>query len=130
MKAVATPDLRRPELAGAVRATYAVFACLGLAGATWASRLPQISARLDPDPDLDPASLRLLLLMMAVSGVVELPTAGAAATRLGPRRAVTVVAVLVAIALHALALGYILWAPLLVGGLLLLGTPPASGMSP
>ncbi|MFF0087599.1 MFS transporter [Streptomyces canus] len=118
MNAAATPDLRRPELAGAVRATYAIFACLGLAGATWTSRLPQISARLD----LDPASLGLMLLMMAVGGLVVLPTAGAAVTRLGPRRAVTVVAVLVAIALGALALGYVLWAPLLVGGLVLLGT--------
>ncbi|MEU0947215.1 MFS transporter [Streptomyces canus] len=114
----ATPDLRRRELAGAVRATYAVFACLGLAGATWASRLPQISARLD----LDPASLGLMLLMMAVGGVAVLPLAGAAVTRLGPRRAVTVVAVLVAVALGALALGYVLWAPLMAGGLVLLGT--------
>ncbi|MFB7499368.1 MFS transporter [Streptomyces sp. NPDC056161] len=100
-----------------MRSTYAVFAALGLAVATWASRLPQIRARMD----LDPASLGLLLLVIAVGGVVVLPLAGAVVTRLGPRRAVTAVAVLVGVGLGAVALGYALWAPLLVAGLFLLG---------
>ncbi|MGW2964898.1 hypothetical protein ACWDGI_41500 [Streptomyces sp. NPDC001220] len=42
-----SPPLR--ETTRAVRSTYLVFALLGLAGATWASRLPQIRERMDLD---------------------------------------------------------------------------------
>ncbi|MEU0068787.1 hypothetical protein ABZ027_04410 [Streptomyces sp. NPDC006332] len=112
VNAVVAPDPWRRETAAAVRSTHAVFACLGLAGATWASRLPQIRARMD----LGPASLGPLLLMMAVGGVVLVPPAGAVVTRVGPRRAVTAVAVLAGGGLGAVALGYALWAPLLVAG--------------
>lgn len=101
-----------------MQSTHAIFAALGLAGATWASRLPQIRARME----LDPASLGLVLLMMAVGGVVVLPPAGAVVTRVGSRCADTAVAVLAGVGLGAVALGYPLWAPLLVAGLLLLGT--------
>ncbi len=51
------------ETAMAVRSTYLVFAALGLAGATWVSRLPQIRERMD----LDAASVGLLLLLIAVA---------------------------------------------------------------
>lgn len=101
-----------------MQATYAVFAGLGLAGASWISRLPQIRARLE----LDPASLGLLLLVTAMGGVLVLPVAGAVITRVGPRRGVTAAAGLVAGGLGAVALGYALWTPLIVAGLLVLGT--------
>ncbi|MFE2376156.1 hypothetical protein [Streptomyces sp. NPDC059398] len=51
--------------ARAVRSTYLVFALLGLAGATWVSRLPQIRERMG----LDAASVGFLLLL-AVGGLV------------------------------------------------------------
>ncbi|MET7688937.1 MFS transporter [Streptomyces sp. NPDC005483] len=100
-----------------MRSTHVVFAGLGLAGSTWASRLPQIRARMD----LDPASLGLLFLAIAVGGVVVLPPAGGIVTRVGPRRAITAVALLVGAGLGAVAIGYTLWTPLVVAGLVLLG---------
>ena len=102
----------------AVRSTYLVFAALGLAGATWVSRLPQIRERMD----LDAASVGLLLLLIAVGGVMVLPLAGTVVTRRGPRRTVSAVAVLVGVGLGAVALGFALWPPLLFTGLFLLGT--------
>ncbi|GHF19109.1 MFS transporter [Streptomyces spiralis] len=118
MTAAAAPEPSPREIAAGARATYTVFAALGLAGATWASRLPQIRARMD----LDPVTLGLLLLMIAVGGVVVLPLAGTVVTRFGPRRTVNAVAVLVGVSLGAVALGYALWTPLVGAGLFLLGT--------
>ncbi|WP_329352879.1 MFS transporter [Streptomyces sp. NBC_01261] len=105
------------EVAVGAKATYAVFAGLGLAGATWSCRLPQVRAHLH----LDPASLALLLLTIAVGGVVVLPLSGVVVTRVGPRRAVTGVALIVSASLGVIAVGYILSTPLLVAGLFLLG---------
>ncbi|MGW7427888.1 hypothetical protein ACWGJB_49695 [Streptomyces sp. NPDC054813] len=79
--AVPTAPTAREVTAGA-RATYAVFAGLGLAGSTWSSRLPQVRTQLH----LDPASLGLLLLTIAVGGVIVLPLPGPVVTRIGPRR--------------------------------------------
>ncbi|WP_371597860.1 hypothetical protein [Streptomyces sp. NBC_00564] len=62
------------------RATYAVFAGLGLAGSTWSSRLPEVRTQLN----LDSASLGLLLLTIAVGGVIVLPLSGTVVTRIGP----------------------------------------------
>ena len=41
MTTAASPHTRGREMAAPVRSTHAVFADLGLAGATWVSRLPQ-----------------------------------------------------------------------------------------
>ncbi|MFH9090535.1 MFS transporter [Streptomyces sp. NPDC017673] len=106
------------ETRSAVRSTYLVFALLGLAGATWASRLPQIRGRMD----LDAASVGFLLLLLAVGGLVALPLAGPFVARAGPRRAVTAVAVLVGAGLGAVASGFVFWRPLLLTGLFVLGT--------
>lgn len=111
----AAPTAR--EVTTGARATYAVFAGLGLAGSTWSSRLPEVRTQLN----LDSASLGLLLLTIAVGGVIVLPLSGTAVTRIGPRRAVTVVALLVSASLGAISLGYALSASLLVAGLFLLG---------
>ncbi|MEU7158219.1 MFS transporter [Streptomyces chrestomyceticus] len=107
---------RAPETTRAVRSTYLVFALLGLAGATWASRLPQIRNRMG----LDTASVGLLLL--AVGGLVALPLAGPFVARVGPRRGVAATAVLVGAGLGAVASGFVLWPPLLLAGLFVLGT--------
>ncbi|MGW6746508.1 MFS transporter [Streptomyces sp. NPDC055025] len=111
----AAPTAR--EVTAGTRATYAVFAGLGLAGSTWASRLPEVRTQLD----LDSSSLGLLLLTIAVGGVMVLPLSGTVVTRIGPRRAVTVVALFVSASLGVISLGYALSASLLVTGLFLLG---------
>ncbi|MET8276698.1 MULTISPECIES: MFS transporter [unclassified Streptomyces] len=111
----AAPTAR--EVTAGARATYAVFAGLGLAGSTWSSRLPEVRTQLN----LDSASLGLLLLTIAVGGVIVLPLSGTVVTHIGPRRAVTVVALLVSASLGVISLGYALSASLLVAGLFLLG---------
>ncbi|MFR9793979.1 MFS transporter [Streptomyces sp. MB22_4] len=115
-RAAEGPWARRTR--SAVRSTYLVFALLGLAGATWASRLPQIQERMD----LDTASVGLLLLLLAVGGLVALPLAGPFVARAGPSRAVTAVALLVGAGLGAVASGFALWRPLLLAGFFVLGT--------
>lgn len=111
----AAPTAR--EVTAGARSTYAVFAGLGLAGSTWSSRLPEVRTQLNRDS----ASLGLLLLTIAVGGVIVLPLSGTVVTRIGPRRAVTVVALLVGASLGVISLGYALSASLLVAGLFLLG---------
>ncbi|EGJ72785.1 putative major facilitator superfamily MFS-1 (plasmid) [Streptomyces sp. Tu6071] len=91
---------------------------MGLAGATWASRLPQIRDRMD----LDAAAVGLLLLLLGVGGLVALPLAGLLVTRVGPRRAVTTVGAFVGAGLAAVSTGFALWPPLLLIGLFVLGT--------
>ncbi|MGW7574876.1 MFS transporter [Streptomyces sp. NPDC054765] len=114
--AASTAPTAREVTAGA-RATYAVFAGLGLAGSTWSSRLPQIRTQLH----LDPASLGLLLLTIAVGGAIVLPLSGPVVTRIGPRRAITAVALLVSASLGVIALGYTFSPSVLVAGLFALG---------
>ncbi|MFD4785919.1 MFS transporter [Streptomyces sp. NPDC058459] len=115
---IRTASPRARETTNAVRSTHLVFALLGLAGATWASRLPQIQERMN----LDAASVGLLLLFLAAGGLVALPLAGPFVARTGPRRAVTTVAVAVGAGLGAVASGFALWPPLLLAGLFVLGT--------
>ncbi|WP_257585041.1 MULTISPECIES: MFS transporter [unclassified Streptomyces] len=111
-------ERRADETTNAIRSTHLVFALLGLAGSTWASRLPQIQERMN----LDAASVGVLLLLLAVGGLVALPLAGPFVAHAGPRRAVTTVAVAVGAGLGAVASGFALWPPLLLAGLLVLGT--------
>ncbi|MFD8075532.1 hypothetical protein ACFV3E_23125 [Streptomyces sp. NPDC059718] len=114
-------DRTVPEMAAATRPTDTAFAGLGLAGATWSSRLPRVRAHLQPGP----AALGLLLLTVGVGGVLVLPLSGPMVARVGPRRAVTVVAPLVGTGLGAIAFGYTFCPPLMVVGLFMLG--PATG---
>ena len=91
-----------PRVRAATRAIYAAFALLGFAGASWASRIPQIRDALG----LSPSQLGLVLLAIAAGSVVSLPLAGQIVARFGSRRTVTATAVLVAIALAGAAVGY------------------------
>ncbi|MGW5580405.1 MFS transporter [Micromonospora chokoriensis] len=118
MPTIVPATLARRELAVATKATYAVFAGLGVAVSTWSSRLPQVRTQLQ----LDSASLGLLLLTIALGGVIVLPLAGAVVARIGARRAVTAVALLLSASLCVASLGYALSGPLLVTGLFILGT--------
>ncbi|HXD64946.1 MAG TPA: MFS transporter [Solirubrobacteraceae bacterium] len=78
------------------------FAGAGFGFASWASRIPQVKARLD----LDPSQLGILLLSLAAGSVISLPLAGPIVARFGSRRTVTVTGVLGGLGLVVVAVGY------------------------
>jgi MFS family permease len=86
----------------ASRATYVAFAGAGFGFASWASRIPQVKARLD----LDPSQLGLLLLSLAAGSVISLPLAGPIVARFGSRRTVMTTGVLGGLGLVVVAVGY------------------------
>lgn len=110
------PDTRDPVRA-AVLATFLAFGGCGFAFASWASRIPQVRDHLG----LSPARLGVVLLAIAAGSLVALPLAGTVVSRLGPRRTVGSMAVLLAVALATVSLGYPVGLPPVVVGLFLLG---------
>jgi MFS family permease len=94
--------LRLVGVTRAKQATSVAFGAAGFAGASWASRIPQLRDQLR----LTPASLGLVLLAVAVGSVLALPLAGPVVTRVGSRRVVASMAVLVGAGLALLAVGY------------------------
>lgn len=115
--AVADAGFEPSVVRAAVGATYAAFVGSGFAFANWAARIPQVRDHLH----LRPAELGFVLLAIAVGSVIALPLSGRIVHRLGSRRTVAVMAVLVGIGLAVAALGYLSGVPLLVAGLLLFG---------
>jgi fucose permease len=101
----------------AVVATYAVFIASGIAFASWASRIPQVRDRLH----LDPSELGLLLLAMAAGSVIALPLSGVIIGHFGSRWTVRSTALLVAVAMAVVSLGYVLGVLPAVIGLFLFG---------
>ena len=100
------------ETVAATRATYAAFAAAGFGFASWASRIPQVKARLG----LDSSELGLLLLAIAGGAVIALPLSGPAVTRFGSRRTVAATTGLAGAGLIAVAAGYRVGvAPVVVG---------------
>ena len=95
------PDPR--VVSAATGATYAAFIGSGFAFASWASRIPQVRDRLG----LDPGQLGLLLFSIAAGSVISLPLAGPAVGRIGSRRAVAAMSVLLALGLATVSLGYL-----------------------
>jgi predicted MFS family arabinose efflux permease len=87
----------------ATRATYLVFAVSGFGFASWASRIPQVKARLG----LNPSALGLLLLAIALGSVVALPLSGTLVARWGSRLTAAVMATLSTAALLTVAFGYL-----------------------
>jgi len=113
--AVAAPS---PEQVRAgVRGTYVAFTMCGFAFASWASRIPQVRDHLG----LSPAELGLVLFAIAVGSLLALPLAGPAVHRLGSRRTVEAMGLLVSVALAVIALGYLGGLVPVVIGLFLLG---------
>jgi fucose permease len=105
-------EIAADRLASETNATYAVFASLGFAVASWAARIPQVKHRFD----LDPFSLGLVLLAPAVGAVIGLPLSGPLVTRLGARRMIAGSATLAGVGLVIVAIGYRLGvAPVAVG---------------
>ena len=112
MSAPPSNDVRR-----AATATYIAFAGSGFAFASWASRIPQVREHLH----LSPARLGLVLLAIAAGSLVALPLAGPVVHRLGSRRTVAAMAVLMTLSQVTIALGYLAGLVPIVVGLFLLG---------
>lgn len=94
---------RVPSVVGAgVRATFLAFIFLGFSFASWASRIPQVRDQLR----LDPAQLGLVLLALAAGSLISLPLSGTIVGRYGSRRTVVVMAVINAVSLAVVAVGY------------------------
>jgi fucose permease len=109
-----SPD---PRVRPAGLATYAVFLTMGVAVASWASRIPQIRTSLG----LDPSQLGLVLLAVAAGSFVILPIAGTIVQRYGSRRSLTAMALLQTLALCAVAIGVSRGVAPVVVGFFLLG---------
>ena len=106
-----------PANAAGVRATYAAFIATGFAFASWASEIPQVRDRLG----LSSAELGLVLLAIAAGSVISLPLAGPVVARIGSRRTVQLMALVDAVALVVVGLGYLGGVVPVVVGLFLFG---------
>jgi MFS family permease len=93
------------------------FAGAGFGFASWASRIPQVKARLD----LDPSQLGLMLLSLAAGSVISLPLAGPIVARFGSRRTVMATGVLGGVGLIVVAFGYRIGVAPVVAGLFFWG---------
>ncbi|MGZ4294229.1 MAG: MFS transporter [Solirubrobacteraceae bacterium] len=93
------------------------FAGSGFGFASWASRIPQVKARLG----LDPSQLGLVLLSIAAGSVISLPLAGPIVARFGSRRTVMCTGALGAIGLNVVAVGYRIGVAPVVLGLFIWG---------
>jgi MFS family permease len=112
---LAAPSI--PAVRAGVRGTYVAFSGSGFAFASWASRIPQVRDRLH----LSPAQLGLVLLCIAAGSLLALPLSGPVVHRFGSRRTVAGMAVLLAVGLATIALGYLAGLVPVVVGLFLLG---------
>ncbi len=83
-------------------ATYVAFIAMGVGGASWAARIPQIRTGLH----LSPARLGLVLLCVAIGSLIALPLAGAIVHHFTSRRTVAAMAVVFAIGLSTACIGY------------------------
>jgi MFS family permease len=105
------------EVRLASRATYGAFIGSGFAFASWASRIPQVRDRLH----LSPSELGLVLLAVAGGSIIALPLSGPVVTKLGSRRTVAAMAVLLGAGLAVAAVGYQIGVLPVVLGLFVLG---------
>src|SRR3954453_7330126 len=101
----------------ATRATYGAFIGSGFAFASWASRIPQVRDRLH----LSPSELGLVLRAGAGGSITALPLSGPVVTKLGSRRTVAAMAVLLGAGLAGAAVGYQIGVLPVVLGLFVLG---------
>ena len=96
------PGASSPVVLAARRATYLAFLGSGFGFASWASEIPLVKTSLHASPSL----LGLVLLSLAVGSLVALPLAGIVVTRLGTARSIAAMAILLAVGLVVIALGY------------------------
>ena len=115
--AATTPSVSDEQVRLATRATYLVFIGSGVALASWASRIPQVRQHFH----LQPSALGLVLLSIAAGSVVSLPLSGLVIARFESRRTVSGMAVLLAVGLATVAVGYLIGLAVVVVGLFVLG---------
>jgi MFS family permease len=101
----------------AMYAVYAVFILNGFAFASWASRIPQVRDGLE----LNPQSLGLVLLAIAVGSLVSMPLAGVVISHLGAARTISVMSLILAAGLVTAAIGYRSGVAPVIPGLFLVG---------
>ncbi len=116
-QAVPTLVITDDRLNRAVRATYVAFAASGFAFSNWAARIPQVRQHFH----LEPSTLGLVLLAIATGAVLSLPLSGPLIAWLGPRRAVSISAVLFSAGLAIVATGYLVGLATVVVGLFVFG---------
>jgi predicted MFS family arabinose efflux permease len=94
-------DLRRADDRAARQrlSTRLLFLIVGIANATWAPLVPLVKAR----AGLDEAGLGLLLLTFGIGSILAMPSAGAAAARLGFRPVLLAGTLAIGLALPVLA---------------------------
>jgi MFS family permease len=115
--AVSTLARTDDRLSRAVRATFIAFAGSGFAFANWAARIPQVRQHFH----LQPSTLGLVILAIAAGSVVSLPLSGPLIAWLGPRRAVSMTAVVLSAGLAIVAIGYLVGLAIVVAGLFVFG---------
>jgi fucose permease len=113
----ATSESIDASVRSAVLATYAVFIASGIAFASWASRIPQVRDGLH----LDPSELGLVLLAIAAGSVIALPLSGVIVGHFGSRWTVRTTALLAAVSMVVVVLGYLVGVVPVVIGLFLFG---------
>jgi MFS family permease len=109
-----------PPAAQVRRARNAVgvtFLASGFAFASWAARIPQVRTRLDVTPGV----LGLILLCIAIGSAVSIPLSGVVIVRIGEARTVTITALIAAVGLAAVAVGYQFGIAPVAAGLFLFG---------
>jgi predicted MFS family arabinose efflux permease len=99
---MSTTEIVATPVRQATRAVYAAFIMLGFAGASWASRIPQVRDELS----LTPSRLGFVLLAIALGSLVALPLAGQIVAHFGSRRTVTAMSVILFFAICGVAVGY------------------------
>jgi MFS family permease len=114
---VATGPGPSREVLVAQRAVYVAFIGSGFGFASWAARIPDLRDQLQATP----AVLGLVLLSVALGSLIALPLAGMVVTRLGAARTIMIMAVVLAVGLCTVALGYPYGIPPVVAGLFLIG---------
>ncbi|GGN70257.1 MFS transporter [Actinoplanes lobatus] len=97
---MSTVETSEPRVS--TRSVYITFIFLGVAMATFASRIPQIRDHLG----LSPSELGLVLLAIAAGSITSLPLAGHLVHRFGSRAMVGTMAVMLGVSLSAAAIGY------------------------
>src|SRR2546423_991299 len=105
------------EVARARAAVYVAFSASGFAVASWAARIPQVKHAVDPAG----GALGWALLSLAVVWVIPLPLAGIIVPRIGAAATITVMAVVLALGLGTVAIGYRHGVAPVVAGLWLVG---------
>lgn len=112
---------RQPEIDASVytaqRAVYVAFIGSGFAFASWASRIPTVRDELGATP----GELGLILLAVAAGSLIALPLAGLVVTRLGAARTIIIMAIVLALGLATVAIGYRSGVAPVVVGLFLIG---------